>query len=74
MTFTDELAVAVDDIFKTQWKNRDGEKVPEAEDVRLGNDAVLLDGTVLYADLADSTALVKSFPDWYAAEVQRIIQ
>lgn len=71
MTFTDELDEAVDEIFQTQWKNRDGDKVPEAEDVRLGNDAVLLDGTVLYADLANSTALVNSFPNWYAAEVYK---
>jgi class 3 adenylate cyclase len=71
MSFTEELAEVVDDIFKTQWKTRDGDAVPEAEDVRLGNDAVLLDGTVLYADLADSTKLVNNFPNWYAAEIYK---
>jgi class 3 adenylate cyclase len=37
----------------------------------LGNDAVMLEGTVLYADMADSTALVDGFKDWFAAEVYK---
>ena len=45
--------------------------VPEPEDVKPGNDAVKLDGTVLYADLADSTGLVKQRPAAYAAEVYK---
>jgi hypothetical protein len=45
-------------IFATKRQNRDGVAVPDSEDVRLGNDAVKLVGTVLYADLEDSTDLV----------------
>jgi len=48
----------VESIFADQWKVRDGQKVPETEDIQLGNHAVLLNGTVLYADLAESTELV----------------
>ena len=39
--------------------------------MKLGNDAVKLDATVLYADLADSTGLVKDFTWWFAAEVYK---
>ncbi len=66
-----ELKSLIDDILSTSWERRDGQKVPEAEDVRLGNDAVELDGTVLYADLADSTGLVEGHKDWFAAEVYK---
>src|SRR2546422_3811380 len=62
MTFTEELAGEIDDVFKTQWAERSGNVVPEADNVGLGNDAVRLEGTVLYADLAESSALVKPFP------------
>jgi class 3 adenylate cyclase len=64
-----ELKEEVVKILKTKWQQRAGQKVPEAEDVKLGNDAVTLDGVVLYADMADSTGLVKGFKDWFAAEV-----
>ena len=39
--------------------------------MNLGNDAVQLDGTVLYADLVDSTGLVKQKSSDYAAEVYK---
>jgi class 3 adenylate cyclase len=71
MSVTAEISAEVDEIFKTQWTTRDGDKVPEPEDVQLGNHAVRLTGTVLYADLADSTIMVNSKPDWYAAEVYK---
>jgi class 3 adenylate cyclase len=45
--------------------------VPEAEDVELGNDAVCLNGTVLYADMSDSTGLVDGYKDWFAAEIYK---
>ena len=71
MALKQDLESEVDAIFRTQWQERDGRKVPEPEDVKLGNDAVKLDGTVLYADLADSTNLVKSYKWWFAAEVYK---
>jgi len=71
MTTKNEMLKEVKEIFQTAWKIRDGQKVPETEDIQLGNDAVLLDGTVLYADLAESTSLVNEFKNWFAAEVYK---
>lgn len=71
MTNEAEIRKEVKEILGTSWQRRDGNKVPEAEDLKLGNDAVLLNGTVLYADLADSTGLVKGYKDWFAAEVYK---
>ena len=61
----------VKSILSTKWVTRDGRKVPEAEDVQLGNDAVKIKGTVLYADLTDSTGLVNGHKDWFAAEIYK---
>jgi len=66
-----ELRAEVDTILATRWKRRDGKVVPESEGITLANDAVELDGTVLYADLQDSTALVDGFKDWFALKCIR---
>ncbi|HNQ79075.1 MAG TPA: adenylate/guanylate cyclase domain-containing protein [Acidobacteriota bacterium] len=66
-----EIEAGIVEILKTQWKRRNGQKVPEAEDIKLGNDAVEIEGTVLYADLEDSTGLVLGYKDWFAAEVYK---
>jgi class 3 adenylate cyclase len=52
-----ELTKAVDSIIKTGWDLRAGQVIPETEAITLGNSAVTLEATVLYADLADSTEL-----------------
>lgn len=66
-----EIELEIVQVLKTDWKKRSGQKVPEAEDVQLGNDAVEIDGTVLYADLEDSTGLVLGYKDWFAAEMYK---
>lgn len=71
MGLAEDLDKYVKDTFRLMWAKRNGQKVPETGDVKLGNDAVELDGTVLYADLAESTALVKGHADWFAAEVYK---
>ena len=71
MSLTDDLTQEVHSILNTKWETRDGQVVPEADDVQLDNDAVLLDGTVLYADLAESTTLVSGYKNWFAAEVYK---
>ncbi len=71
MKTAQEIIAEIKDVLTTTWKTRKGIKVPEPEAVKLGNDAVLLDGTVLYADMADSTALVSGYKDWFAAEVYK---
>lgn len=71
MTVKDELEAFVAKTFKDQWTTRQGTKVPETPELGLGNDAVKLSGTVLYADLSESTALVNTTKDWFAAEVYK---
>jgi len=69
--FIEDLESEVKGILHTGWNVRDGRQVPEPETVSLGNDAVKLDGTVLYADLAESTKLVKGYKWWFAAAVYK---
>jgi class 3 adenylate cyclase len=71
VALNEDLGKEVKDIFATSWQERDGQKVPDAENVKLGNDAVKLQATVLYADLAESTNLVDGFKAWFAAEVYK---
>jgi len=71
MSILSELRSQVAAILNTSWKTRDGQIVPEPESVRLGNDAVLIDGTVLYADLVQSTGLVDGFKNYFAAEIYK---
>lgn len=72
MGLKEDLETDVRDIFNAQWSTRDGTVVPEADDIRLGNDAVkFIEAVVLYADLAGSTALVDGKADWFAAEIYK---
>jgi adenylate cyclase len=57
MSLIDDLKSETDAIVRGAWKRRDGEVVPENDDVGLGNEGVDLEATFLYADLADSTEL-----------------
>ncbi len=59
MTVLEEMTAAVEAITQNQWSIRQGQVVPDPEDLRLGNDAVEFDrATVLYADLKGSTKMV----------------
>ncbi|SRR6266550_3396563 len=71
MGLADELVGQVAEIFRNQWTVRDGETVPESEDLGLGNEAVKLDATVLYTDLSESTSLVDKYKPHFAAEVYK---
>ena len=71
MKTKNEILEEVANVFKTSWKTRKGIKIPEAEDVKEANDAVKFDGTVLYADMRDSTNLVNGYKDWFAAEIYK---
>ena len=50
MALGNDLNSEVRKILRERWTTRSGRVVPEPEDLALGNDAVILDGTVLYAD------------------------
>jgi class 3 adenylate cyclase len=66
-----ELETEVAKIFADQWSMRDGQKVPEDGDLKLSNDSVQLQATVLYADISDSTKLVDSYKPFFAAEIYK---
>jgi class 3 adenylate cyclase len=69
MALTDDLEKFVQDTLKYVWETRDAKESPEKENLALGNEAVKLQGAVLYADMADSTGLVVREADEFAAEV-----
>ena len=71
MSLVEDYSNEVEEIFKQQWSVREGKKVPKSEDLALGNDAVKLDGTVLYADLDDSTNLVDGYQPAFAAKIYK---
>ncbi len=72
MGIRSDLEKEVGEIFATHWNYRDGQVVPEPPDIKLGdNDAVELDATVLYADMAGSTSLVDDYQAWFAANVYK---
>jgi class 3 adenylate cyclase len=71
MALSDDLNAEVAKIFGDRWTSRDGTTVPDPEDLKLSNDAVKLDGVVLYADLAESTSLVETETDEFAAEIYK---
>lgn len=71
MTLSEQLEKEVETFFSSVWERRDGQKVPEADDVALYNDGVDLNATILYADLAESTQLVQRKRDSFAAEVYK---
>jgi len=71
MKTKDDIIKNIKTIFSSQWTERNGEKIPEPENLALGNDALILDATVIYADLSDSTGLVDSHKPFFAAEVYK---
>jgi len=68
MALKDDLETEVAAIFREKWARRNGTAVPAETSLKLGNDGIELDATVLYADLSESTNLVDGYKDWFAAE------
>jgi class 3 adenylate cyclase len=66
-----DLEKEVAAVFRAKWDERDGNVVPEDDSLTLGNDAVKLKATVLYADLADSTKLVDGHAPFFSAEMYK---
>lgn len=71
MGLKEDLESEVATIFRNAWTERDGTVVPADNSIKLSNDAVNLDATVLYADMADSTALVDRKTKTFAAEIYK---
>jgi class 3 adenylate cyclase len=66
-----DLQSSVKKILADRWSERAGEVVPAPENLQLGNDADILDATVLYADLSGSTSLVDNYNPHFAAEIYK---
>lgn len=66
-----EILSEISKIFRDRWTEREGRKVPDTDSLQLGNDALTLDATVLYADMAGSTKLVNDFKSAFAAEIYK---
>lgn len=71
MGLQDELATYVQTVFDAPWDVRKGQKIPDPDDLALKNEAVELDATVIYADLAASTQMVEEKKKLVAAEVYK---
>lgn len=71
MPLRTELEDYVAKTLREMWTDRKGQKVPDTADLSLKNEAVKLDATVLYADLAGSTKMTASNVDWVAAEIYK---
>lgn len=71
MSLNSDLTEYCDTTFKTAWTERDGTVVPSDASVKLSNDGVNIEATVLYADLSYSTALVDAKSKAFAAEIYK---
>jgi adenylate cyclase len=69
MALNNDLINDVSSILSNNWNIRDGQVVPFSDQVTLAGGAVRLEATILYADLADSTALAMKFDRRIAAKV-----
>jgi len=66
----DELAKEIDSIIRGTWELRNGQVIPDTQDIKLSNAGVKIQATVLYSDLADSTELAL-YSQEIAAEVYK---
>lgn len=59
--------------FRKAWEIKEWDRVPTEEDdaVGLGNKGVRIEAVILYADLSDSTGLVREHGDEFAAEMYK---
>lgn len=71
MALTDDLKKDVQNVIDTLWDKRKGQKVPDTSSVKLSGGAVELDGTFLYADLADSSKMAKELDRRIAAKIMK---
>lgn len=71
MAFKDDLVAARDEIIGSNFTVRNGQVVPKTDDVGF-NEAVKLQATYLYADMADSSGLVAISPKETVGKVLRL--
>jgi len=71
MSFDEDLRKEIRTIFRSAWEVTDGRVIPSPEDVGLGNKAKKVDISILYADMAGSTDMVKGYKREYCAEIYK---
>jgi class 3 adenylate cyclase len=71
MGLADDLRVETATILRSRWTIREGQVVPDTPDIKLGNEGVTLNATVLYADIDGSTSMVDAKTATFAAEVYK---
>jgi class 3 adenylate cyclase len=72
MALRDELKEYVENTLRSQWTTRDGNVIPDPEDLALDNTAVRFErATVLYADLAGSTKMVDGYKWYFSGEIYK---
>ncbi len=71
MPLYDDLVDKVSDIFGYEWDVKEGRVVPDISRLTSVNSAIEFKGTVLYADLVDSTSLVDSRDKTLASEIYK---
>lgn len=69
---SDDIASRISDILAEPWVIEDGQVVPKTGNVSQKNGGKRLEATYLYADLADSTLLAKTYVPEFAARVMRM--
>lgn len=69
MSLLSDLESDVDNTIKKNWSTRKGQKIPTTNDVALAGGAVEIDAAFLYADLANSSKMVKELDRRVAAKI-----
>ena len=69
MTLADEINNSISDIMTKTWNVRDANTVPSDSDLSLTGNVVRIQGTVLYADMKESSGLVKDVGQVVAGRV-----
>jgi class 3 adenylate cyclase len=70
--FAEQLQKFVGETYRTNWTEREGRVVPDVDSLPFKNEAITFESaTVLYADLAESTALVRKFKPFFAADIYK---
>lgn len=71
MALYDTLSDEVENILSISWDERDGNVIPDTNDITLKDGAVKIEATFLYADLAGSSILAKKCPWETTAKIIR---